>query len=281
MKHLLIESYAMTERKTGINPSHPGDSIKRLLVDDRSFNFYIDSLSEGLSAVDKASFKILAENSRVSILENSMYGTNPYESMVLPILRVFYPKLIAKELVTVSPMEKPEVFRPFMKFSFTKANSATYYNAPVISVDISSGAAIGTPISAAISVPSKDYDVLAVLGLTSAKSHIERNFTITSANDGTAWSAITVLPDPDGRFSAAVTCTDGNVDVITGFVNYELGTVSIANTSSKISSVRYTCTCSLEENLINPKAKMSMTRSDCMQKTEKSAQIGQSSLHRT
>ena len=75
---------------------------------DAAFSAYVTSLAESMEKADREVFKILAENTRVSLLENSMYQINPYEALTLPILRVFYPKLIAKELVTVSPMDKPE-----------------------------------------------------------------------------------------------------------------------------------------------------------------------------
>ena len=73
----------------------------------------------------------LAENTRINLLENSMFQINPYETLTLPILRVFYPKLVAKEAVTVSPMDKPETIKAFITAKFTPSpGTGTEYPAP-------------------------------------------------------------------------------------------------------------------------------------------------------
>ena len=108
VKTLLKEAYTFTKSSTGYDPSKPG-SIREVLVNDDAFGMYKNSLSEGLTAEDKAGFNLLAENTRIALLENSTYSLNPYETLALPLLRVFYPKTIAKDLVTVIPMSKPEI----------------------------------------------------------------------------------------------------------------------------------------------------------------------------
>ena len=153
MKELLTEVYRSTKKISGIDPSKPGN-LKAVLVDDVAFDTYVSALAESIeNKADRKNFVQLAENTRINLLENSMFQINPYETLTLPILRVFYPKLIAKELVTVSPMDKPETVKAFIKATFTPSNSTTAYNAPVTQADVSRGVAFGTPYAATIPVP--------------------------------------------------------------------------------------------------------------------------------
>ena len=243
-KEMLLEVFQTTKKLSGIDPSKPGN-MKAVLVDDTAFDIYITGLAESMeSKKDRSDFKILAENTRISLLENSMFQINPYESLTLPILRVFYPKLVAKEAVTVSPMDKPETIKAFIKAKFSQSNDSTLYNAPVTGKDISGGPSIGTPIAAAIPVPSNNYNILAIASLTKDQAHLERDFQITAASmDGTNFVNISVIPAVEGHFSQSVTI-GAETDVISGKVDYLEGTVDISNTTGKIISVKYEVTCS-------------------------------------
>ena len=96
MKELLTEVYRTTKKLTGIDPSRPGN-MKQVLVDDAAFASYVTGLAESIeNKRDRETFLALAENTRLNLLENSMFQINPYETLTLPILRVFYPKLVAK-----------------------------------------------------------------------------------------------------------------------------------------------------------------------------------------
>ncbi len=252
MKELLMEVYKTTKKLSGIDPSKPGN-LKNVLVDDNAFSAYVAGLAESIeNKKDRAAFVQLAENTRINLLENSMFQINPYETLTLPILRVFYPKLVAKELVTVSPMDKPESVKAFITAKFSPSNNATQYDAPVTSTDISQGAGIGTPVSASVSVPRTAFDILGVAGLTSAQAHLERDFEITGASsDGTQWTSVSIVPAVEGHFSSSVSI-GGVSDVLSGKVDYLNGTLAISNTTSTAGFVRYQVTTSLEENRINP-----------------------------
>lgn len=259
MKHILMESYKAVKKVSGIDPSKPGN-LKQVLVNDQAFNTYVTSLAESIENVnDREKFTMLAENTRVSLLENSMFQINPYESLTLPILRVFYPKLVAKEAVTVSPMDKPECVKAFIKATFSPANSATQYNAPVLTPDISGGPGIGTPIAAVMAVPQTSYDVLFAMSLTKAQAHLERDYMITGASaDGTAWVDVSIVPAVEGHFSSSVPVGGG--DVISGMVDYLNGTVAISSATGAVNFVRYQVTCSLEENQVNPKVNLTVEK---------------------
>jgi len=260
MKEILQEVYRTTKRVSGVDPSKPGN-LKAVLVDDNAFQTYVTGLAESLeNEKDRKQFMQLAENTRISLLENSMFQINPYETLTLPILRVFYPKLIAKELVTVSPMDKPETVKAFIRATFQAANSSTEVNAPVTSSDISRGVGIGTPVTATVTVPSASYDVLGVASLTSTQAHLERDFEITAVSDGTAWFTVSMVPAVEGHFSSSVTLTGGNTDVISGKVDYLNGTLDISNVTGLATSVRFQVTTSLEENRINPRVNLSVDK---------------------
>jgi hypothetical protein len=260
MKELLLEVYQTTKKISGVDPSRPGN-LKQVLVDDAAWNAYSQGLAESIEdKKDRAQFLQLAENTRINLLENSMFQINPYETLTLPILRVFYPKLVAKELVTVSPMDKPESVKAFIRATFTPSNSSTEYDAPVVSTDISEGVAFGTPVAAAMPVPSSAYDVLATAGLTSTEAHLERDFEITGVStDGTAYTDVSIVPAVEGHFSASVT-VGGVADVISGKVDYLAGTVDISSTTGTVTYARYQVTTSLEENRINPSVTLNVDK---------------------
>jgi len=182
-----------------------------------------------------------------------MFQINPYETLTLPILRVFYPKLIAKELVTVTPMDKPETIKAFITSQFERYGDANEYQAPSIETDISAGPTVGTPVTATMAIPSTDYDVLAVAGISSTEAHLERDYEITGvSSDGTHFTDVSIVPAVEGHFSSSVE-VGGAADVVSGQVNYLDGTVSASSTTGVVTSVRYQVTTSLEENRVNPK----------------------------
>ncbi len=258
IKELLRESYQITKKIAGIDPSRPGNT-KATLINDSAFGTYTTALAEGLSKADKEGFMLLAENTRINLLENSMFQINPYESLSLPVLRVFYPRLIAKEGVTVSPMDKPETVKAFLTASFSKHGAATEYPAPVTATDISSGPGIGTPVAASIAVPSQNFDVLGAMSLTKAEAHLERDFLITAVSDGTTTVNVNLMPAVEGHFSQSVTI-GVNTDVISGQVDYLNGTVSVSSATGLVTEIKYQVTCSLEENKVNPRVKLSVDK---------------------
>ena len=256
IKELLMESYKTTKKMTSIDPSKPG-SIRQICADDETFDVYVRSLSEGLDKAHVAGFTQLAQNTRKALLENSMYSLNPYETLALPLLRVFYPKTVAKELVTVIPMDKPEIIRGFVRATFNKFGDANNYSAPS-STDISQGPQVGVPVAAAAVVPSQT-DILLAAGLTSDVAHIEKVFTIVSVTDGAETLTVNVEPTVDGEFSFAVSFAAGD-DVITGRIDYLTGILDVACVSGNATSISYTASVSLEENTINPRVSFSIDK---------------------
>ena len=256
MKKLLKEAYSFTKKSTGIDPSKPG-AIREILVNDEHFDTYIKSLSEGIkNSDDVTSFKLLAENTRRCLLENSMYQLNPYETLALPLLRVFFPKTIAKELVTVIPMDKPEIVRGFVRAMFKRFGDSKTYQAPS-NTDISRGPDITVPLTSMVAVGQTN--ILALAGLNSDIAHIEKDFTITGVtfNFGTETVAVSITPTVDGDISATISNAAGNItDTLTGNINLLTGVLNVSTvlgTTAGISKIAFTSTVSLEENTINPR----------------------------
>lgn len=261
MKEFLSEVYKTTKKVSGIDPGKPGN-MKQILTNDDAFNTYITGLSESLEKKqDRSDFATLAENTRVNLLENSMFQVNPYETLTFPILRVFYPKLVAKEAVTVSPMDRPETVKAFLRAQFSPANQSDKYAAPSVDNDVSGGPSIGTPVVATMDVPSSGFDVLALASTNSNECHLERDFQITAvSSDGTNHTEVSpIVPAVEGHFSSSVT-VDGVDDVISGKVDYLNGAVDISSASGAVQSVRFTVTCSLEENRINPSMQLNVDK---------------------
>jgi len=255
-KDILVESYNSTQRYTGQNPSRPG-VIREILQSDKKFSFFTQALAEGIEDTDKKTFYRLAQNTRKSLLENSLYQLNPYETMALPLLRVFFPRTILKDLVTVIPMDKPEIIRAFLKVSFQRYNDANTYYAPS-RTDISAGPQVGYPVSASAAIGAST-DILAVAGLNSDVAHIEKTFVITKVTDGTNVLEVQIAPTVDGEFSAALTI-GGVDDIITGRIDYYTGIVDVASVNGVVTSVDYVASVSLEENTINSRATLSIDK---------------------
>jgi len=265
MKEMLVEAYKATKKVSGIDPSKPGN-LKAVLIDDAAFGAYVNSLAESIeNKRDREAFVQLAENTRINLLENSMFQINPYETLTLPILRIFYPKLVAKEAITVSPMDKPECVKAYLTATFARANRSEAINAPVTSADISGGPSVGTPVTASMPVPSEAFNVLALVTgvntVDNTMAHLERDFQITGVSvDGTHWTDVSIVPAVEGHFSASVPAGTGATDVLSGKVDYLNGTVDISSTTGYIVFARFTVTLSLEENRINPSVKLNVEK---------------------
>jgi len=257
MYELLQETYNRVKRNKRLDPRYP-DQFKAILGNSDAFNMYVDSLATGIKdEKTKQGFKMLAENTRVNLLENSMFQLNPYDTFTLPILRKFYPRLIAKEIVNVMPIDKPNVVKYFLKANFKKYENGAYgdynYSFPSISTDVSRGPSTGVQVSGRSTNPGAIVDVLATAGLTSANSHIEKDFEIIAFEDSTAGDdAVSIIPGTDGTFSKQVQSLGGQTDIISGHVDWYRGTFSWSSTTGVVQSVTWKAVCSLEENQINP-----------------------------
>ena len=259
MYSLLKETYTSVKRNTGVNVNTP-HGFRQLMSNPENFAYYAKNLSEGLSPEDSQVFMEVAENTRISLMENSMFQLNPYETLTVPILRVFYPKLIAKELVNVMPIDKPDVIKGFIRASFKRHVDSDYNHAfPSTSTDISRGPGIGIDVSVTVT-EGQNYDLLNEVSLTSTDAHLEKDFVIVGVYDTTGGFVSTeVRASVDGNFSFDVT-TNGGPDTVSGHVNYLEGTLTWSAATGEVASIKVQGYASLEENAINPTVKFDVEK---------------------
>jgi len=258
MKYLLQETYNRTKRMTGVDPRTPS-GLRQVYADPQAFQVYAKGLSEGLGKKDAEDFMMLAESTRLNLMENSMFQLNPYETLTLPVLRVFYPKLIARELVNVMPIDKPDVIKGFLRAKFKKYGELDYTHPfPSVTTDISRGPSVGINVTKTATVGTTN--ILHEANLSPTNSHVEKDFQITGVYDTTGnFSPQSIITTVDGNFSVTVT-TLGGTDVISGHVDFLNGLLVWSSANSIVERVQYQAVCSLEENIINPTVKFEIEK---------------------
>lgn len=271
---LLQETYGKTHKASGYDPRSPL-GFKAVLSDANAFKVYARTLAEGLDESSRRSFLRLARNTRVSLMENSMFQLNPHEVMTLPILRNFYPKLISKELVNVMPIDKPDVVKAFIKPKFRKmvgdATGASYsgynYNFPEMSADISRGPqwggvndGVSTTKTANVGAATNILDAMGIDATMPA--HLEKDFRIIGVMDSSnRITSVDFGTTVDGVFSVAVSLDNAaGDDVISGHVDFDNGVLYISSQTDVAKKVVYRAHAALEENSINPSVRFDMEK---------------------
>jgi hypothetical protein len=280
--HLLSESYKATRRFTSHNPITTG-GFREIVKNPKHYNFLVENLAEGLSDKEKRDFQLISENTRVKLLENAStsYGS-PYETLSLPILRRFYPKLIAKELVNVVPIDKPEVLLVFIRAHYGQYDDVAAdnypYQFPYISpddrisaqgvgssgsplVDITRGPSTGINFAGTTGFGAYSVNILSLISedLNSTNTHVEKDFRIVAVADSDTSSFISlqspVSADVDGNFSFDAALDSTTSETVVGRINYHTGLLEWQCLGGNINALQFVAVASLEENKINPKMK--------------------------
>jgi hypothetical protein len=266
IQNLMEHAYEKTNHVSDMSISTPA-GFRNVLVNNGIYTTYRDALSEGLSDQAAINFKLLADNTRLALLEsNNMGQFNPYETFSIPVLRKFFPRLIANQLVNVMPMDKPNIVKYFIKGKFKTHGQSSFpddQTFPVMSGDMSRGKSHGiatTASSARSSNPGATVNILTEMSLTESQAHIEKDFTIIGVTDSTGTVAVNIMADVDGNFSSAVTTKGGNADTISGTINFETGVFSWSSTTGEVTGITYSAYASLEENQINTKTKFDLEK---------------------
>jgi hypothetical protein len=262
-KELLTETYSRVKKDSGIDVRTPRGFVN-VLCEDTAFKTYMTGLCEGLVGDQMEEFMILARNTRNTLMEsNTMMNLRPYETLTLPVLRNFYPKLIAKELVNVMPIDKPDVVKAFIKPYFRKLDNTggAYggfdYQFPSTGTDISRGPNRG--ITTTADTTANSINILTLMGLTgsSLASHVEKDFKITSIFDATGReTAVEILPTVAGNFAVAVTHANATTDVLSGMIDWKTGDLYWSSHDGTVSKIEYQAVASLEENTISPEIEL-------------------------
>ena len=265
MKALLLEtSNSLSKFGYDIN-----NRWQEVFATKEAFQFYVESLAEGLDAYPdiKEEFMDLAWKVRAPLLENSMFGFYPQAKLALPIFRKFWPKLVARQAVTVLPMDASEVVRVFLTAT-ARVWGGTTYELPS-NTSVTSGSEIGS-FSSPYMIGVGVTDLLAPFGLTSSQASVEHDLIITAwkgldSTGAVVQGEVTITPDDDGGFYAVIEIDASTQDAITGHINYDTGeilfsTQNAANPNGKVTHLGVVGRISLEKNIINPRVQLNQRK---------------------
>lgn len=225
----LLQETAKSMKKQGVDVT---SNYPQLISDDTLFDYYTDALSEGLNEQMKGEFKEMSELVRRGILAETVYGFKPQAQLIMPVFRKMWPMLVAREAMTVLPMDQPEIVRPFLMAVATVGGAEVAL--PNMNTNVSGGTQIGVATPLTLDVPSTT-DLLDLNGLDSTVAHLQRDFQIVGVTykDGagdTQTADILVEPDDEGNFSFAFDVSDSVTDYVSGHVDFFSGLVSTSST---------------------------------------------------
>lgn len=265
----MIEAARDTLRANYNIDIYGGDDFHEVLLDPKKYADYKNAILDAANVTnysDRRDMEILMDNTRDTIIVMEAMNSSAlslYESFYFPLIPVFFPKLVAREAVTVSPIKNREVVKGFIQVRYRTYDGQIYEGPMYKHSDprISEGLSIGGDTGMMLAVPGS-HDVLAAIGMNDSQTHIERDsFRIIKVSDGQHEANVNIIPDIDGNFADAVTITyeDPNntgtfitiEDYISGHVDWDKGIVHISSVHGNVTMVYITATASLEENMIN------------------------------
>lgn len=275
------ETYAMLNEASNVmSTDYKIDLIRNprdVFMNDEAYNRYISVLGEGLSVDDLDSFETMADSQRQAILENLTPATNPYETLSLPLLRSFWPKMAVKRMLTVVTMDKPVIVKYFIKHEAVK-NDGTRFPLPNPHVSETGGAlndqkfgadaaSQSIDISAAnIPVPGVT-DLLGGAGLTSDVTFIAQGRTVITSityipvGGGSTIVNVNIPITVDGLFAYTQDVGASTFDTLQGKINHRAGTIELSSTrcdlaDGKIVDISVQAIASMEFNNLNTKIEL-------------------------
>lgn len=295
VKDILLESQSTLVRKKILRKDKKmlPQRFKQLLAENQDFAYYVDSLSEGLDGKSKREFKQLSENVRETflegLLENSTQQLSAYEMLSLPVLRVYWPNMVARQAITSFVMDGPEVIKPFMRTWFHRhdQNLNTAVEGPVLGGQPTRGDAY-TGIPTVLVCKLGETDVFADdpakagghlannpnLSALKGKAYLEKDQMITTITIGEGEYAVanpvTIRPTVDGAFASTVNvrteaggefvpCTvSGKIDYMNGIVKVAVHGLNDVEYSQI--AVTLQGSLSLEHNTITTKVKTTIEK---------------------
>jgi Major capsid protein Gp23 len=245
-KNLLKESYDYVSTQHGAHPVKDGPQVYN---DQASFDSLVDSLAQGLEPKTESLFRGAAKNIRKLILEASFAATTytPYNFLLLPLLRIFFPRLVAKEVVTVDIMERPFIVKYFLHALAVDTSGNSLGQLPDYTGAFSSGPSVASTQTLSLSSGKYTGNLITVAGVTGTTTGIQDNLQLVSATDGTDTVQLAfnpnslathsgVTPNIDNITSIGVVTvtypTTGNVDRLYVECNIYTGAIQIIATPS-------------------------------------------------
>ena len=250
----------LTESYSTVSSLHEVDvmtSFDKVILDNNVFDSYIGALTESLDMKTKDFMVKSSKNIREQILlEANTFGTiNPYQKMIFPLFRVFFPRLIAKEAITLGTVDSPSVVKYFIKYVLKNPDGTTV-NLPHV----------GAP-STALPLPNDvqnlpfNADLKSLVPALSTdwqkQASIERDLKIVSFEDKAGVVAsCNIQASVDGSFSGSVITSTGVTDVIMGHIDFKTGLTHIQSAYGEVAGVSFAGRVSTEMNTNNRTVEM-------------------------
>ena len=261
IKQILKETHQFVERRYGV------DSVKNLpqvLNHDDSFKDYISSLAEGMSNDVKRDFMVLSENIRQHMLaENYVINYTPYQGLTFPILRVFFPRLVARDAITVKPIDKPEYVMNILRAVAIRPDKSKV-ELPSINAQVTA-----LPNNVVVSLTgtaprTNTVDLLAAIPpelVPMAGGNIERRVILSAFTSGTVTSTNEVTVNTnDGTFTSTIDYGSGNVDRVYGTIDFATGTLRVTSEQGLTDSFNVYFTVNIESNTNTPTIELKLDR---------------------
>lgn len=262
---ILMESKKVMKKMHNIDINDRVD-FKNMLAQDEMFDTYKASLLESIGDPEvKNVVNGMMNKTRLALMEsvsNSFNQLANYETLALPLLSNFYPRLISKELVTVKPITSPDTILPFLNYTFTRADG-TKAVAPSYDT-VSFGRAV-TRTDAKYINPGMS-NILTLNNLTDDLTSIERTFQFFKFECTVGGASVSIEKDMqltvDGNFyeeleqGANTYVITGKLEWLTGRVTFMINAIKTSDGSAVTvtdAKLYYCCTFSLEQNTMNTK----------------------------
>jgi hypothetical protein len=249
---VLTESYDVVSTVHDIDPMKQFDKV---IIDNQVFDTYINALTESLDADSSTFMKSTAPNIRQKILlEAQTFGTiNPYQKMLFPLFRVFFPRLIAKEAITLGSIDAPSVVKYFIRYVM-ELNDGTKIDLP----SYTSNPAMPIPATA-LDLNYTGNVKTDLVGLTgdAAQATVNRTFKLATVTDADGnVTEVNVQASVDGGINAPVTLGNGTTDVIVGHIDYQTGELVLSAAYGNAKQATVSGTISTELNTNNRRVAM-------------------------
>ncbi|WP_368880321.1 hypothetical protein [Proteus mirabilis] len=229
----------------GDNINLLSEDVTTLVQDAAAFNEYTDQLMNGIEDQGlREDFMILAENTRKSMLQESMInGINPIASLSMPMLRIGFPKMAIREGMPTEPVEQPKfkvtTKKPYIIDSKTGeklwlpaalTQHQDKFRLPQLSTD---------PINATAGVIT-DHDLLTGIGKSAALGdEIDPVFSITEVViDSETFNVGFELDTNINVVKGEVTLANGTQVCVMATLNREKGKISVAAIGGVLKSIR-------------------------------------------
>ena len=243
------------------------EDAKDVLTSDSSFNYYLQSLSEGLDGQTATDFMLLAENSRQEFLRESVANASLYSfaSLQMGLIRSVMPRLIGRRLVNHEILKTPSERIGVLK---TYLTDPAGNRIELSKIQADSTISEGYKTYSTASLPVSGVDLFATL--TSAEQaaspkEIDRKVTVTETtmtvldtggiNGESVVATVSIPFAEDGSLAIVVTGThtDGtvNTDTLFGKVDFMAGTISLAVDTGILDGAKVSWRVTNEHNNVN------------------------------